>query len=62
MVTPLSRRTLALPLEDLKRIPTVVGVAAGAEKADAIIGAVRGRIISSLVTDYETAAVILAAL
>ena len=62
VVTPLSRRTLALPLEDLKRIPTVVGVAAGAEKADAIIGAVRGRIISSLVTDYETAAVILAAL
>lgn len=62
VVTPLSRRTLALPLEELKGIPTVIGVAAGAEKTEAIIGAVRGGIINSLVTDYETASVILAAL
>lgn len=55
VLTPLSKRTLALGLDDLKQIPLVIGVAAGAEKVEAIIAAVRGRIISALVTDYETA-------
>lgn len=55
VVTPLSRRTLALPLEDLKQIPQVIGVAAGPEKVEAIIAAVRGGIVNTLVTDFETA-------
>lgn len=58
VVTPLSRRTLALALEDLRRIPLVIGVAAGPEKVEAIIAAARGRLISALVTDYETACAI----
>ncbi|AMD87365.1 hypothetical protein AXF14_06975 [Actinomyces radicidentis] len=55
VVTPLSARTLALPLDDLKRVPQVIGVAAGPEKVEAIIAAIRGRIVNTLVTDFETA-------
>ncbi|MCL3777193.1 MULTISPECIES: sugar-binding transcriptional regulator [unclassified Actinomyces] len=58
VVTPLTRRTLSLPFEDLKRIERVIGVAAGPEKVEAIIAAVRGGVISTLVTDYETAVAI----
>ncbi|MFC0673728.1 sugar-binding transcriptional regulator [Brachybacterium hainanense] len=53
--TPLSERTLALSLEELRRIPTVVGVACGPEKEEAIIAAVRGGILDALVTDEATA-------
>ena len=58
VVTPLSRRTLALSLGELRQIPLVIGVAAGLEKTEAIIAAARGHLISALVTDYETATAI----
>jgi len=53
-------RVLAVTLEDLKRIPTVVGVAAGREKVAGVLGALRGRFINGLVTDASLAQAILA--
>lgn len=53
--TPLSSRTLALSLDELRRIPMVIGVASGGEKVEAIIAAVRGGILKGLVTDEYTA-------
>jgi DNA-binding transcriptional regulator LsrR (DeoR family) len=50
-----SERVLAVTLDDLRAIPTVAGVAAGEEKAQAILGAVRGRIIDVLICDQEAA-------
>jgi DNA-binding transcriptional regulator LsrR (DeoR family) len=44
-------RVLAVDLEELRRIPVVVGVATGAEKAPGVLGALRGKIIDGLVTD-----------
>lgn len=44
-------RVLAVDLDDLRRIPTVVGVAAGADKAPAVLAAIRGGIISGLIVD-----------
>jgi DNA-binding transcriptional regulator LsrR (DeoR family) len=50
-----SERVLAITLDDLRAIPTVAGVAAGPEKALGILGALRGRIIDSLICDQEAA-------
>ena len=41
--TPLRHRVLALELEELVAIPTRVGIAAGADKARGVWGALRGR-------------------
>lgn len=48
-------RVLAVTLEDLRRIPTVVGIAAGREKAAGVLGALRGRFIDVLVCDATVA-------
>ncbi len=53
--TPLHRRTVALPLEDLKSMRNVIGIAGGKEKVVAIRGALRGKYIKILITDEETA-------
>ena len=45
--------------EELKRIPSIVGAAAGVEKIEPILGALRGKLINTLVTDETTAAEIL---
>ena len=42
-------------IEDLKAIPELIGIACGAEKAEAILGAIKGRIISSIITDENAA-------
>lgn len=55
----LSDRMIAISLDDLKRIPTVIGVAAGEKKADIIVGALRGRYIDVLITDEKAAASVL---
>ena len=51
----LNHRIVGLDPEVLKKIPLVVGVAAGAPKAEAILGAVRGGYIGGLVTDEAAA-------
>lgn len=52
-------RVLAVGLDDLRRIPTVVGVLAGREKALGALGALRGRILDVLVCDESAARTIL---
>jgi len=52
-------RMIAVSLDDLKRIPTVIGVAAGEKKADIIVGALRGGYLDVLVTDEKAAACVL---
>lgn len=48
-------RMIAMSVEQLRAVPLVVGVAASPEKATAIIGAVRAKLINALVTDTKTA-------
>lgn len=60
VVTPLNDRVISIELEQLKRIPRVVGVAGGARKVVAIRGALRGGWINVLITDARTAESLLA--
>ena len=48
-------RVLAVELDDLRRIPRVVGVARGAEKAPGVLGTVRGGLIDVLICDSSLA-------
>lgn len=57
--TSLNERIIAISLEDLNKIPTVIGIAAGEMKADIIIGALRGRYIDVLITDERAAVSVL---
>ncbi len=52
---PINQRVLGLDLEQIKRIPRVVGVAGGAEKFTAIRAAVTGHLVKVLITDESTA-------
>jgi len=52
-------RTIAIPPEDIKRVPCVIGLAVGSEKADAVLGVVRSGCINTLITDTTTARAIL---
>jgi DNA-binding transcriptional regulator LsrR (DeoR family) len=58
---PVHDRVLAVDLDDLRRIPTVVGVAAGAEKTPGVLAALAGRIVDGLVTDAVLAHSLLSA-
>jgi len=53
--TALDDRTIGITLEELQRVPRVVGVAGGLPKVEAILGILRGGIINVLITDYTTA-------
>jgi DNA-binding transcriptional regulator LsrR (DeoR family) len=44
-------RVLGVDLDDLRRVPTVIGVATGPEKAAGVLAALRGRLVNGLVTD-----------
>lgn len=57
---PTDDRVLAVDLEDLRRIPTVVGVAAGQEKAPGVLGALRGGFVDVLICDASVARGVLA--
>lgn len=59
--TELCDRVMSVPLERLKSIRTVIGVATGSDKVAAIRGAARGRHIDVLVTDAATAQAVLRA-
>ncbi|MBO8141620.1 MAG: sugar-binding transcriptional regulator [Firmicutes bacterium] len=60
VVSSLSGRAIAMPLETLRRIPQVIAVAGSERKADAIRGALRGGYVDVLVTDERTALRVLA--
>jgi DNA-binding transcriptional regulator LsrR (DeoR family) len=51
----LNDRIIGLDLDQIKRIPRVVGVAGGAEKFEVIRAALRGRFVNVLVTDDRIA-------
>lgn len=57
---PGSERLIGLELTDLRKIPTVIGVAAGTEKAISIAVAARAGYFNQLVTDPTTAEQVLA--
>lgn len=48
-------RAVGITLDEFRAIPEVIGVAGGREKADAIAAVLRSGVISTLVTDSETA-------
>lgn len=54
--TPLRDRVLALELDELREIPTIVGIAAGQDKGRGIWGALRGGLVDVLITDQAGAA------
>ena len=60
VITPLNDRVISIELEQLRRVPRVVGVAGGKRKLAAIRGALRGRWINVLITDAQTARALLA--
>lgn len=55
----LDARLVGLGLEDLRRMPRTMVVAAGADKAEALRGALAGRLMTHLVTDEATAEALL---
>lgn len=56
----INERIIGLSLEQIKRIPRVIGVAGGEEKHEIILAALRGEILDVLVTDHATARALLA--
>jgi DNA-binding transcriptional regulator LsrR (DeoR family) len=54
VASDLNDRVIGLTLEDIRRIPQVVGVAGGAAKLKAIRGALEGGLVTVLVTDHLT--------
>lgn len=52
-------RVLGVSLDDLRRIPTVVGLAAGIEKARGLLGALRGDLLNVVVCDSALAQAVL---
>lgn len=55
----LEDRAVGMNIEQLKRVRYVIGVAGGEFKANAIYAAMKGKIINILVTDYNTAKILL---
>lgn len=55
-----SDRRIAVDLEELREVPTVVGIAGGAEKIPGVRAALAGRYLDVLVTDELTATALLA--
>ena len=57
---PVQERVLAVSLDEVRRIPLAMGVAAGRDKARAILAAFRGRLLDGIITDVQTARAVLA--
>jgi len=51
----LHKRIVAFPLEDLREMKNVIGLAGGKIKVKAVLGAIHGRYIKILITDEKTA-------
>ena len=48
-------RVAAIRLEDIRRVPSKIGIAGGKRKAGAVVGAIKGGYINILITDNECA-------
>lgn len=55
IASDVEERVIGVGLESFRSLPNVVGVAGGMEKAQAILGAVRGGYIKTLITDVDVA-------
>ena len=55
----INRRIVGVSLETLSKIEYVIGVAGGALKAEAILGALHGKIVNVLITDDQAAETIM---
>ena len=53
--TQLQDLFIGMSIKELREIETVVGIAGGEDKFDAILGALEGKHINVLITDYDTA-------
>jgi len=51
----LNKQLIAIPLQTLQNIPTVIAVAGGKQKTASLIGAARGKYYNTLITDEHTA-------
>lgn len=54
-LSPWRERVLSIDLEQVRRIPQVIGVVAGGDRSAAIIAAVRGGLLKSLIIDENAA-------
>ena len=57
--TPIEDRLISTSLDQLKQLPNVIGLAAGASKVDAIRAVLRGGYLDILITDESTATLLL---
>lgn len=55
VTAPLTERVLGISVEQVRRIPEVLGVVYGAAKAHAVLAAVRGGLVNSLITHRSLA-------
>jgi deoxyribonucleoside regulator len=55
----LDERLVAIEWEQVREVPTVIAMAAGREKRDAILGALRSGCLTALITDEVTAAALI---
>jgi len=55
MKVTFNSRSVSIDISKLRKVDTVIGVAAGLAKVDAIAGALRGKLVNTLVTDSEAA-------
>lgn len=53
-----NKRVIGVGIEKIKKIDTVIGVAGGEEKIEAVVGALKGKLINVLVTNYSNAKII----
>ena len=60
VITPFVNKMIGLGIEDIKTTENVICVAGLEMKAEAILGAVRGGYINTLITDEEAAKAVLA--
>lgn len=60
VMSEIDRRTIGVDIPTLKQIPRVIGITWGREKARAIVGALRMKVLNVLVTDEATAKDVLA--
>lgn len=58
--TTWSDRVISIEIEQLRKIPLVLGVVSGSDRSSAILGAIRGKIIKGLIIDEAGAIALLA--
>jgi DNA-binding transcriptional regulator LsrR (DeoR family) len=59
-VTPWRDRVISIEIEQLRRIPLVLGVVSGSDRSTAILAAIRGKLLKGLVIDEAGAIALLA--